>query len=297
MEWVILVLTATLIWSIGATINKYARVSYFENSLGYVIFVTPVAFFVLLLLFFQPFYLLNIREAVIVMLIGIIGLVGFYFYLEALHREEMSRVFILFGIGALITLVLSTIFLKEILTMNQYIAFVLILAGSILISFKKTKEKFKFSTGALFVLVSALLFSIQNVLMKYVSEINLTTMMFYRQFGILTLIVLVFLTSSKARRYTKKVIKDLNIKKTALVYSAEITGMTGLFLIYLAIQKGPVSLVTVLEGFEMIFILIIVIVMSVFFPKILKETIDKKTLSIKIISALLMLSGLYFITL
>ena len=165
MEWVIFVLIATLIWAIGATINKYTRVSYFENSLGYVIFVTPTAFFPIFLLFFQPFYLLNIREAAIVMLIGIMGLVGFYFYLEALHREEMSRVFILFGSGALITLVLSTIFLKEILTMNQYIAFVLILAGSVLISFKKTKDKFRFSTGALFVLVSALFFSIQNVLM------------------------------------------------------------------------------------------------------------------------------------
>lgn len=297
MNWIILVLVATLIWSITAIINKYVRVSYFENSLGYVIFIAPATLFALILLFFEPFVLLKGKFAILAILTGVVAIVGYYFYLEALHKEELSRVFILFGIGPLFILVLSTIFLKEVLTINQYIAFALIFIGSILISFRKIKEKIKLTFGFLLVLLSALLFSIQNVLLKYISEINLTTMMIYRQFGVLISILFIFLVSSKARKYTKKVINDLNAKKTALVYSAEIIGMTGMFLIYLALQKGPVSLVTVLEGFETIFIFILTIIISIFLPKILKEEIDKKTIILKIVAISLMLGGLYLIIL
>lgn len=295
MNWIILVLIATVIWAIAAIINKFCRVSYIENSLGYLIFIAPTALFIVILLFFEPFVLLKSKEAFFAILTGIAVTIGYYLYLEAIHKEELSRVFILFGVSPLFVLVLSTIFIKEVLTINQYIAFALIFIGSTLISFKKVEEKIKFTFGALLVLLSALFFSIQNVIFKYISEINLTTMMFYREFGYLISVSLILLVSSKARGHTKKVINNLNLKKTALVYSAEILGITGVFLAYLAIQRGPVSLVNVTEKFETIFILILTLIISRFFPKILKEETNIKTITIKIISIILMFGGLYLI--
>jgi len=295
MSWIILVLIATVIWAIGATINKFVRVRYIEKSLGYIIFVAPVFFFTFILLLFEPFYLLDFKEAILAILTGIAATLGYYLYLEALHKEELSKVFILFGTGPLFILLLSTIFLNEILTIKQYIAFALILIGSTLISFKKAKEKVKLTAGVLLVLLSAFFFSVRNVMLKYVSNINLTTIMFYGEFGYLLSILVIFLLSPKARKYTKKVIKDLNLKQTALVYSAEIMGMSGTFFMYLAIQRGPVSLVTVTQGFEVIFIFIFTIILSTFFPRILKEEINMRIIAIKIISIILMLAGLYLI--
>jgi len=295
MNWVILVLIATVLWAIAAIINKFCRVRYIENSLGYLIFITPTGLFVVILLFFEPFTLLKGTEAFFAILTGMVITIGYYLYLEAIHKEELSRVFILFGISPLFVLFLSSIFIKEVLTINQYIAFALIFIGSTLISFKKVEQKIKLTIGALLVLLSALFFSIHNVILKYISEINLTTVMFYRELGYLISISLILLLSSKAREHTKKVINDLNLKKTALVYSAEILGITGVFLAYLAIQRGPISLVTVTQKFETIFILILTLIISRFFPKILKEKTDIKTITIKIISIVLMLTGLYLI--
>ena len=140
MNWIILTLAATLIWSVSAIINKYARVSYFENSLGYIIFIAPTTIFALVLLFFEPFVLLDVKLAVFAILTGVAAILGYYLYLEAIHKEELSRVLILYGTGPLFILVLSTIFLKEILTTKQYIAFALIFIGSTLISLKTAKE-------------------------------------------------------------------------------------------------------------------------------------------------------------
>ena len=67
-------------------------------------------------------------------------------------------------------------------------------------------------------------------------------------------------------------------------------------LYYLAIQKGPISLVSVVEGSETIFIFILTLIISVFIPKMFKEEIDKKTIIIKIASIMLTLTGLYLIS-
>ena len=62
-----------------------------------------------------------------------------------------------------------------------------------------------------------------------------------------------------------------------------------------ALTTGPVSLVSVLRGFQSVFVLIYAIVLSVWLPRILKEEIGKGILTLKIASITLMLIGLYFI--
>ena len=295
MNWIILVLIATMLWAIMGIIHKFIRVEYIEDSVGYLIFIVPTVLFSLVLLLFQPFALLKGTQAYLAILSGVLTMIGCYFYIEALHKEEVSRVFILYRISPLIVLIMSTIFLNEILTTKQYLAFALIFIGSILVSFKKTKDKIKLSIGAVLVLASSFFWSAQTVILKYISEINLATTMIYRELGYLIAIIVIFLFSSKTRSSTKKIIKDLNIKKTIIVYSAEIMGMTGMFLVYLAIQQGPVSLVQVAEGFEAVFVLILAVIISKFFPKILQEKFDIRTIAIKIISIVLMLGGLFMI--
>ncbi|MBW2974797.1 DMT family transporter [Candidatus Woesearchaeota archaeon] len=295
MNWIILVLTATVIWSIAGIINKFCRVSYIESSLGYLIFIAPASFFAAILLLFEPFTLLPAKEAFFALLTGVAITIGYYLYLEAIHKEEISKVFILFGVGPLFVLVLSTIFLKEVLTIHQYIAFALIFIGSTLMLFKRIEHKIKLTFGALLVLLSSFFFSVQDVILKYISKVNLTTMMFYREAGYLASILIILLISPKARKHTKKVITDLNLKQTALVYGAEMMGMTGVFFAYLAIQRGPVSLVKVMHGFETIFVMIFTVILSLYFPKIIKEELNLKTIAIKMISIVLMLGGLFLI--
>jgi len=59
---------------------------------------------------------------------------------------------------------------------------------------------------------------------------------------------------------------------------------------------GPISLVSVLgSGFQGHFILLFAVILSKYFPKILKEEIDKKAIAVKVIAIFLMLGGLLLI--
>ena len=296
MNWIILALIAVILWSVGSIITKFCRVRYFENSTGYILFTLPTALLSLVLLFFEPFILLDFKTSLVAILTGILGTITYYFFLEAVHKEEVSKVIVLLQTAPLFVLIESTFFLNEILALKEYIAFLMILIGAVLISLKKVEKRFVVTLGVILAILCAFFYSIQSVLLKYLSEINLSTMMIYREIGFVVSTLFIFLVSSNARASLKKVIKDVNPKKTFLVYLAESIGMAGFFIMYLALQQGPVSMVTVLDGLETVFIIIWTVLLSIFFPKILKEEINKKTIVIKAMSIILMIAGLYLIS-
>ena len=64
-----------------------------------------------------------------------------------------------------------------------------------------------------------------------------------------------------------------------------------------ALLLGPVTLVTVFISFQSLFVLIIATLLSIKYPLFIKEAIDVKTLSIKLIAIALMAVGLYLLAL
>lgn len=296
LDWFIFALTATLIWSLSAIIVKFVRVNYIKSPIGYWIITTPVAFFSLVFLIFGKIHLPSAKMLVYIFITSIISFIGYWLYLTALHKEEISRVITLFGIQPLIVLVLATIFLKEVLAIKDYLAFPLIIIGSILISVKKVKERFNISTGIILTVISIFLYSIQSLLFKLTVEVDFVSMIILRESIFLVILAFLFILSKEIRKRTKEDLKHINKKKLFLIYTGECMGMIGIAFSYLAIQRGPVSLVTLIEGTQGLFVIILAVLISTFIPKILKEEINKKTIILKIISIILMLGGLYLIT-
>lgn len=295
MEWLFFALAAPFLWAIGSTIVKFMRVKYIKNPLSYLIFTSPVIFLSLILLFFEPFKNPGLTNTIICIITGIMAVLGYYFFIYALHKEEVSRVITLYGITPLFVLLLAAIFLNEMLSPKDYAAFFLILAGTYLIS-RKEENKLKISKGLLVIILSSFVWAVHNLLLKVASDTNFTTMAILRELGILITVLLILIFSKSAWKKTKEIAKQFKIRGGFLAYTAESVGFAGMVFAYLAIQRASVSLVTLVEGFQSLFIIILAIFLSLFFPKIIKEVIDKKTITIKIISALLMLSGLYIIT-
>ena len=71
MNWIILALSAALLWSIMAIIHKFVRVNYFEDTLGYLVFITPTILFAGVLLLFQPLTWLKSTPALMLILNGV----------------------------------------------------------------------------------------------------------------------------------------------------------------------------------------------------------------------------------
>lgn len=296
LDWFIFAIIATLFWSISAIITKFVRVNYIKSPIGYLVIVTPTAFISFLLLLFGKIQIPSVKMLIIIFITSIIGFVAYWLYITAIHREDISRVITLYGLQPLMILILATIFLKETLSIKGYIAFPLIITGSMLIAVKKVEERFKLSTEFFLILASILLYSIHGLLLKLVSKIDFVSMNIIRQMGFVIISCILFISSKNIRKKTKEDLKQLSKKKLCLIYTSESIAIIGVVLSYLAIQRGPVSLVTLIHGTEGLFVIILAVLISTFIPKILKEEITKKTISLKIISALLMIVGLYLIT-
>ncbi len=293
MDWIILALIATLLWSFGAVLCKIVRLNFIKNSISYLIISTPITLCGLIFLFFGEFIIPSVKIMSFIILSAISGIIGYWFYLEALHKEEISKTIIFLNMSPIFMLVFASIFLNEILELSDYLAFPLIITGGFLMSLDN--NRFRLSKGLFLLVISMIFFTIQNLFLKLSAESNFVTITVIRQMFFLVLFPLIFIVSKKARESTKQDLKDINKKKISLIYLVEILGITGIAFSYMAMQRGPVSLVVLVEGIQPLFVFILALFLTIQFPKILKEEINKKTIIIKIISIILMLVGLYLI--
>lgn len=296
MEWIFLALLAPLCWAFGVTILKIMRISFIKHPFGYLFITIPVMVYTLFLFFIEPYEYPGIKNIIVALTIGGIATFGYYFYVMSLKKEEVSKVTILFGLLPLVVLILSTIFLGERLSIYQYLAFIFIISGSMLISFDHNIKKIKVTASILLILLSILLYSMQDFLLKIGEETNFSTMMFFRSLGFVITVLFIWLISKNARKEAKSMIKSLNKKRLSIAYSAELLGSFGILFFFLAVQKTSVSLVALITGFQSFFVILIALVLTKKFPHLLTEAMDKKNISIKVISAVLMLIGLYLIT-
>jgi len=145
-------------------------------------------------------------------------------------------------------------------------------------------------------ILSSSIYAIKAIIIKslYVnySYLNLT---FYHGIGIFIPTFALLTFSSKSRNSFTREFSNLNIKGWLIVGLAAIF-IAGAYLSGLwAFRTGSASLISVLRGFQSIFVFIFSLVLSIWLPKILKEELVSGVLLTKVIAISLMLVGLFFI--
>jgi len=92
--------------------------------------------------------------------------------------------------------------------------------------------------------------------------------------------------------------KNLIDKKSfSIIYIRSLISFAGSCYFVLALSAAPISSVSAFNGTQPLFVLVFSIFMSVFFPKIIKENIEKVNLITKIIAASLIVVGAVIISL
>lgn len=98
--------------------------------------------------------------------------------------------------------------------------------------------------------------------------------------------------------YRRVFLRDMRtIKKkvvVALTASQWITLLAD-FSYFYAITLTSVAIVSVMQGTQPLFLLLFGLILTLFFPHIIKEDISKKTLGIKIIAVILLFAGIILI--
>jgi drug/metabolite transporter (DMT)-like permease len=294
--WIIFAILATLLWSVQAIFNKLIRQNYIKHSLAYIIILLPTGFYPFLLLLFESFQLPTLTDILIMLVSGTVTYIAHYLYIESLHYEDASTINIMLAVHPVFVLIIASIFLKETLTGTNLIAFIMILSAAIFASVKPTKKKTISKTGLILIIVASFFFAIKNTTLKAVTQYNLATVMSIATIPFLILTPLILLFSTKQRQNSITLFKQLTKKQKSIVYFSEILGLTAVFLSYLALKTGKVSLVTVIIQSKPILVFMMAIFLSLKLPHLLKEELTKKIITLKIISLLMIIIGIILLT-
>ena len=321
MNWLLVSIISYFINAGVYVADKFLLSKRIHSSIAYAFYVGIWSIFNFLILFLAP-WLPSFKEMIIDLSAGLLFLATLVFWYKALHQSEATRVVPV--VGALIPIfsfTLSFIFLGDRFSLDQFLAFIILIAGGVLISIKRTRfyffndvrERILNFMGDTFGLVSAELrptrrliinsvisaffFAAYYVLMKYIYNNQPFIGSFvWSRFGsfIGSLLILVI---PKWRASIKEARKETN-DSVSLGFFLVVRVAAALAFIMLnwAISLGSVAMTNALQGVQYLFLIIIVLILSARFPKILKEELGRGVLLQKIVGVVLVSFGLYLLT-
>ena len=297
MVWLLFALFANLMYSFSNIIDQFIRKKHIKHDRSMVIIW--MAIFLLLWLTIVPFINISIPplpQLAAVLASGFIIIYTFLPYFYAISREDVSKVMPLFQFYALFILVLSIIFLGEILSTIRYAGFAVMFSAGMLMTVEKVKDRFTLNKTLLLVMGASVIMAVSMVLLKffYLTESFWNGFFWFNLGGFLGTISLLLIPGTASN--LKSDIHQLNLKILALVLLATTITLFGDMSLLFAIKSGPVSLVSVVGSTQIAILFVMTLLLSKYFPNILKEKTDRKTLLTKTSAIGLMIIGLILIS-
>lgn len=296
MNWLLVTIFAYLILAVVFLVDKHLLVGPIPNPKVYAFYTGVLGIAAVLLIPFINFHLPDRLETLLSFISGASFIFGIFWFFKALKLFESSRVVpAVGGILPIFTFLLIYIFSKgkENLSLSGFSAFTLLVAGSFLITYQKTK---KISWKSLQIsVISAFFLAVSFVSAKYVyiSSPFLVGLVWIRIGGGVSALILLLSSALRREIFKEKIAVQ---KKTALIFlSNQAAGAGGNILQNWAVALAPLSYVAfinALQGVQYLFLLIFAVFLSLKFPEILKEEISKEILLQKIIAILLIGGGL-----
>lgn len=286
---------AYFLLAINGIIDKFLLSKVVRHPVAYTFYIGITGPLTWLL---APFGLkfLRLHDLPIAILGGASFVVASYFLYIATRRTSISRLLpIEGGFVPVFTLILAYLILGERLTQYQTIAFVFLVIGAVLISFKKDRAGWH-PSALLDAIIAAFLFALSFTLTKYVfDKTNFVSGLIWTRLGFL-LVSLSFLLFKRARRYIFEAPKQASTGNKFLYYGARLSGgLAGLMQNY-AIAVGSVIVVNAMQGTQYAMLLLMTVVLSKYYPKVLKEQISTGILAQKIAAIILITVGLVLLT-
>lgn len=290
--WLIITILSYAFNSIALLINKFLLTKKITNPAVYAIFTCFLMALAVILLPFD-WRTPNGYQFFIEVVSGFTFGLGVYFMYSGLKAGETSRVIpIIGGVQPLIVLPLAWLWLGETVSLKFLVAFVLIIVGTVLISYgggKIEKKAYWWSV------LSAIFFAISIVTLKdtFNSQASFVTPFVLSRLGCI-LFGFLLLLWPKNRRDIARELKTPNAQSGGLFIASQISGGLASLLLNLAfaISVGVTALINALQGLQYVFLLAAIIFLSNKFPKVLKEDIKTKILAQKILATILIIVGL-----
>lgn len=302
MNWLIIAILAPLLWAFTNFIDKFLLSKYFKLGVGTLIIYSaliglPVAFLVAI---FKPnVFSLTLPTSIFIILNSFLYIIYLFPYLRALSKADTSVVVPIFQTVPVFSYFLAFLVLGETLSGIQIIGSLLIIFGALGITLKFKDKKVHLTKEVLFLqLLASFILAVNYLFFKFFAiQLDFWTVSFWQYLGvaIFGIILLIFVKSYRmdfilSFKRNSKAILGLNVINEVLNIGATI-------ILTFATLFAPLTLVWVINGFQPLFVFLIGILLTLFFPHLIKENLEKKVLFQKTIFILLIFLGAYLLNL
>ncbi len=290
MEWAVFALLAALFWAMSNIIDKYVLTKLVKHPVVPLMILGIVGFVLSVLIYF----FIGFSElSVILMLLGLFNgalyIVAVFFYYKATQIEEISRLAPLLFTTPIFVMIFGFLFLGELFTTMQYAGVMLLVFGAILVTIKGSL-KVSFDKAFFYIIMAAIVFSANLVIIKYLLEFaDYLTIFSITKIGtFLSILPLIVLQFDKL----KANIREKGYKAVGMISFNEgvITQLGNIFLI-LATSIGFATLVNALTSVQVLFVLLMSLFLSIFYPHIIKEDIGKRNVLLKTAGTIAIITG------
>lgn len=296
MDWLVFALLSPAFWGLNNVFNKFLMVKKFQGYYSLVSYLNLLdLFFGAIIYFFAPISW-SFPYVFFAMAVGLLPLLAFWFYTKALMVEEISRITPLFQFIPIFVVLLSAIFLNEILSLQKYFGIALIVVTSIVISYRKAGNGNSLSSAFKLMIPFTFILSVYTILLKYLlGYLDYWSIFFWMIIGSF-FGILVLLSFSRPRREFIETIPGIGGRTFVVAFIGECAYVLGVICSLIATSLGYVSLVSALSGLQHFFVFVYMLLLSMFVPKILKEEINKRVVILKVSAIALMFVGTWLVT-
>lgn len=289
----------------GATANlmdRFILTKRISDPLVYVFYVGIMNVGVFVLLPYS-FFDISPMEGFVYLAVGFVSFVGILAYNYAFSLEEATKVApVVIGFVPVFSLFYSIYFLNEALSRTDIFAFILLLAGSVLLVFDK-KSFSQNSRRAFFLAVfTAFFLAIYAASFKYALSIRgdghfLGVFFWTRLATLVSVLPLLFFKSVResilGQRHKKvHTPGDSKIRTILIVIGTKSIGALSSVSVNYAFSLVSVAIVNSMAGLQFGFLFLMALFLSKKYPHILTEDTDKKTIFRKAISLAIMCVGI-----
>lgn len=297
-NWIFFVFISQGIWAFTSLIDKFViSKGHIRSPFVYVVLNGLMNILLIFLLPFFGFEPLRVADLLILLLSGITFTAAMIFYYKAVQYDEISRIAVMYQLGPVFVFIFSFLFLGDTLTKNHFIGFLFLLGAGIIVSYKKSGTKFEISKAFLFMLISMVISSVSVVSAKHIFDVTSfwSAFLWLRLGGFISAFVLL---SPSIRRQFVETFKAMDTKIRRLLGFKMLIDFTAFIFAGYALQNGQAPLVSALASSVLpLCVFLLTSITSVYFPRILRESIDKKVILAKLAAIACIIIGIMLVNL
>lgn len=304
MTWFAIALVGPLLYAVTNHIDKILLEKYFkEGGVGTLILFSSLlsALAIPFVYFGDPSVLdVDLSSILTLALVGILNIGVLWFYLKALENEEASVTTVFYQLVPVFALGLGYVILGETLTTMETMAMTIIILGTTIIAFEVDEENsFTLRKKTItYMILACACWAAESVIFKSVAlDENIWRTLFWEHVMLVLVGVFIYLLNKNYRTHFNLALKINSTKILSLNFLNEAIYIFGNVVVAFAYLMAPIALVLLAESFQPIFVFIIGIFLTVFFPKLTSEKIDSKNLWQKFVAIIITGVGTYLLSL